>query len=188
MAFSEDLKLKVKKLANFQCCRCHEISVEVHHILPQKNNGPDPFDNAAPLCPSCHSLFGDNPEKRKEIGQMRDHWYEVVGKMYPDNSKFQKEEIEKIAYSLEALKMKQEKSQTSIDEVKQLLKQTVSKSIDQLTVGTIGLGASNLISASGATLSGINVNSVSTMAWCPVCSKFSTLYGNRCPYCGVDLN
>ena len=80
--FPEKLKKMVRKKADFKCCRCHRVSVEVHHIIPQKDDGPDDFDNAAPLCPNCHASFGDNPVKRKEIREMRDHWYQRVEEMY----------------------------------------------------------------------------------------------------------
>ena len=82
MAFTESLKLEVRRSAAFRCCRCHEIGIEVHHIIPQANNGPDDLDNAAPLGPNCHINFGGNTEKRKDIRQMRDWWYEVVKEKY----------------------------------------------------------------------------------------------------------
>src|SRR5262245_33993057 len=78
MPFSESLKVQVKKMAAFRCCRCHDIGVDIHHIIPQAHGGTDDIDNAAPLCQNCHDRFGANPEKRKEIRQMRDWWYEVV--------------------------------------------------------------------------------------------------------------
>lgn len=31
--------------------------------------------NAAPLCASCHDLYGGNPEKRRQMREMRDHWW-----------------------------------------------------------------------------------------------------------------
>ena len=78
MSFSENLKLKVKKKANFTCCWCQDITnkVEIHHIIPQADDGPDTEDNAAPLCGNCHTLYGGNPDLRKEIRLRRDHWYE----------------------------------------------------------------------------------------------------------------
>ncbi|MDR0591346.1 MAG: HNH endonuclease [Candidatus Nomurabacteria bacterium] len=78
MAFSEKLKLEVKKKAAFRCVICHEPFVEVHHIVPKKEGGTDAADNAAPLCATHHDLFGDNPSKRKQIREMRDHWYRVI--------------------------------------------------------------------------------------------------------------
>ena len=67
VAFTELLKLSVKKRAHFSCCLCHSLGVEVHHIIPQENDGPDTEDNAAPLCPSCHEIYGANRQKRKFI-------------------------------------------------------------------------------------------------------------------------
>lgn len=75
MSFSEKLKTKVRERANFQCCRCQEIGVEIHHIVPKSKGGLDTEENAAPLCPNCHSKYGNNPDKRKEIREMRDSWY-----------------------------------------------------------------------------------------------------------------
>lgn len=82
MAFSEQLKLRVRRLAHFQCCLCHTLGVEIHHILPQAEGGPDTEDNAAPLCPSCHEIYGANPVKRKFISEARDFWYEVCDRRY----------------------------------------------------------------------------------------------------------
>ena len=83
MAFSESVRNKVKEKSAFRCCRCHEIGIEVHHIVPSSKGGSDNIDNAAPLCPNCHSGFGENSIKRKEITQMRDWWYEVVAEKWP---------------------------------------------------------------------------------------------------------
>jgi len=90
MPFSEALKLEVKRMAAFRCCRCHEIGIDIHHIIPQAAGGRDDIDNAAPLCQNCHSRFGANPEKQKEIRQMRDWWYEVAREKYGDASQFQR--------------------------------------------------------------------------------------------------
>lgn len=82
MAFSESVKLAVKKKANFTCCWCQDRrnKVDVHHIIPQADGGPDDEDNAAPLCGSCHDLYGNNPDLRKEIRLRRDQWYEICSK------------------------------------------------------------------------------------------------------------
>src|SRR5437016_3298747 len=88
MPFSEAIKLDVRRKAAFRCCRCHDIGVEVHHILPEESGGTDDEDNAAPLCPNCHDKFGANPVKRKEIRQMRDWWFEVVAEKYFGNEAY----------------------------------------------------------------------------------------------------
>jgi SOS-response transcriptional repressor LexA len=82
MSFTEQTRLAVKRKAAFRCCRCHEIGIDIHHIIPQHEGGPDDIENAAPLCQNCHSLLGDNPRKRSEIRQMRDWWYSIVAERY----------------------------------------------------------------------------------------------------------
>jgi len=82
MAFPESIKLKVKQKADFTCCYCLDRlkKVQVHHIIPEGQGGPDDEDNAAPLCGACHDSYGDNPKLGKEIRLRRDQWYEVCTK------------------------------------------------------------------------------------------------------------
>lgn len=80
MAFSETLRLSVRKRAHFRCCICRVVGVEIHHIIPQEEHGPDTEENAAPLCPSCHELYGANKTKRKFVREARDFWYELCKK------------------------------------------------------------------------------------------------------------
>ena len=75
MPFPESLKKEIRKRANHRCCMCYTRGVDIHHIVPQVEGGDDTEDNAAPLCPNCHSTYGANPQKRKIIREMRDHWY-----------------------------------------------------------------------------------------------------------------
>ena len=83
MAFPDSTKLVVKRKANFTCCWCQDIrnKVEVHHIIPEAAGGSDDENNAAPLCSNCHTLYGGNPDLRKEITARRDWWYETCTKM-----------------------------------------------------------------------------------------------------------
>ncbi len=67
MAFSEQVKLKVKYQAHFVCIFCEGPFPEIHHIEPQAEGGSDDIDNAAPLCGSCHNLYGANQGLRKGI-------------------------------------------------------------------------------------------------------------------------
>jgi len=77
MPFSEPLKLDIRRKAHFRCCLCHTLGVEIHHIIPEAEGGSDTYDNGAPLCPSCHETYGNNPAKRKFIREARDFWYEL---------------------------------------------------------------------------------------------------------------
>lgn len=85
MPFSEKIREEVRRKALFRCCRCQEIGIDIHHIVPQRAGGSDEIENAAPLCQNCHDKFGANPEKRKEITQMRNVWYEIVEQKYFSN-------------------------------------------------------------------------------------------------------
>lgn len=183
MAFSEEIKLRVKKKAMFQCCRCHETSVEIHHIIPQEYNGSDTEENAAPLCPNCHSSFGGNPEKRKEITQMRDNWYETVERMYSGQASALIPLIEKLSQGLQELKKTQS---NDVSEIKSMLKQISNSAIDSMTLGTANVTASNLVKASGASLSNINIDDISELVLCQGCGKFFLTKSRTqpCPGCG----
>jgi HNH endonuclease len=76
MPFSESIKIEAKKRANYRCVVCQGFWVEVHHIHPEGQGGPSTLDNAAPLCTGCHHQYGGNPELRKQLREMRDHWWE----------------------------------------------------------------------------------------------------------------
>jgi hypothetical protein len=80
MGFSDQVKKLAKSKSAHRCCVCHKPFVEIHHLLPQKEGGPDTIENAAPLCASCHDLYGGNPEKRKALTQMRDDWWLLMEK------------------------------------------------------------------------------------------------------------
>nr|WP_308742914.1 HNH endonuclease signature motif containing protein [uncultured Anaerocolumna sp.] len=82
MAFSERVKKEVRKKACCRCIICHKPFVEIHHIIPLTEGGSDNIENAAPLCAYCHDIFGNNPNKRKQIQEMRDIWYEIIERRY----------------------------------------------------------------------------------------------------------
>ncbi|MFH0889036.1 MAG: HNH endonuclease signature motif containing protein [Planctomycetota bacterium] len=86
--FPDKIKQEVKRKSAFRCCRCHEIGIDVHHIIPESQEGSNDIDNAAPLCQNCHDRYGNNPSKRTEIKQMRDWWYEVVKEKYYSAKEF----------------------------------------------------------------------------------------------------
>jgi hypothetical protein len=86
MAFSEALRASVRRKAHHSCCMCKTLGVEVHHITPQEEEGPDTEDNAAPLCPTCHEIWGANRLKRKFIREARDLWYEICSKRFASDA------------------------------------------------------------------------------------------------------
>ena len=78
MGFTERIRNQAKYKSAHRCCVCHKPFVEVHHLVPQAEGGNDSLENAAPLCASCHDLYGGNPEKRKSLRQMRDYWWGLM--------------------------------------------------------------------------------------------------------------
>src|SRR3990172_2482468 len=112
MAFTAALKVRVKKKAHFQCCLCHTLGVEVHHIVPQEEDGPDTEDNAAPLCPSCHETHGPNPAKRRFIREARDFWYATCSKRYASD----KDLLDRIAGRVDAAASKRD-LQKAVDRI-----------------------------------------------------------------------
>lgn len=144
MAFSQQIINEVKEKAAFKCCRCQAIGIEVHHIFPQKDNGSDTLDNAAPLCPSCHSSFGDNPIKRKEITQMRDWWYKVIERSYPTRD-INYQLLNDINTKVEALTNNQDKA---LIDLKTTLKNAAIEAIEQMTAGTASSTATGIANAS----------------------------------------
>lgn len=97
MAFSEQLKLEIRRRSHHSCCLCKTVGIEIHHIIPQEEKGPDLFKNAAPLCPSCHETFGANPTKRKMIKEARDLWYEICDARYKSDEDRISELIENVS-------------------------------------------------------------------------------------------
>ena len=95
MPFTEGVKAKAKEHAHYRCVMCQTpVFLEVHHIVPESEQGPDTIDNAASLCPNCHRWFAHDPAKRKEVRAKRDWWWERCAKIdkaqmtTPDGQRF----------------------------------------------------------------------------------------------------
>ncbi len=123
MPFSEKIKFEVKRKSHQTCCICRQIGIEIHHIIPQSEGGSDLEDNAAPLCPSCHEIYGANPTKRKFTKESKTIWIEACAQKYPNESfnlKNLADRIESIEGHLGLTKEKLyssiDKSQTNIQE------------------------------------------------------------------------
>ena len=77
--FPESVKEEARKQAGFKCCYCRErVGDEVHHLLPREEGGLGVLENAILLCAQCHTDYGHRPDKRKQLRQARDDWYEIV--------------------------------------------------------------------------------------------------------------
>lgn len=78
MPFSEATQLDAKQRSHYACVWCQRTDqfIEVHHIVPQEENGSDTIDNAAPLGPNCHSLIGSSFEIRRQLRERRGWWWQ----------------------------------------------------------------------------------------------------------------
>jgi len=183
MPFTEKQKLEVKEKAAFRCCRCQNIGIAVHHIIPEAAGGPDTLDNAAPLCPSCHASFGDNPQKRKEIAEMRDWWYRQVSEKDsgPDLVLLSKinEKIDGIWHNQGA----------ELRDLKEILRKVSNETIDRITPETATVASSLIVNASSAASSVRLGDRVHANVLCRKCgTRIGLLIGaNTCPTCGAPL-
>lgn len=92
MAFSEEIKLEVKRKSDFRCVVCGTPIVEIHHIVSQEEQGPDTIENAVALCAHCHNIYGGNPLKREELIKLRDMTYKRIEEKFNAKENFLKVE------------------------------------------------------------------------------------------------
>ena len=187
MAFSESLKLDVKHMATFRCCRCQEIGVEIHHIVPLAAGGTDTIDNAAPLCAKCHADFGDNPLKRKEIREMRDWWYQRVS----TSNSSANPEFQALEGKLDALLLKQAESATALAEIKSVLLKYVEVLIDQIDTANVQAIVSSVVNIEKPPFIAGSPCQMSGQS-CPACADGimdidDSHTGVKCVKCGIFI-
>ena len=104
--FSDAVKLEARRLAFFRCCYCHDKpGDQVHHLTPKEEGGAGVVDNAILLCVQCHMDYGHRADKRLQLRQARDHWYEIVAKRHasPD-ALAQAEKLDSLNGNVEGLR------------------------------------------------------------------------------------
>lgn len=58
MVFSNTVVERLLVACHRRCCICHKFcgnKIEIHHIIPQAQDGPDTRENGIPLCFDCHA-------------------------------------------------------------------------------------------------------------------------------------
>ena len=160
MGFSEKLKLETKKRANFRCCMCRALIVDVHHIIPQKDGGDDSLQNASTLCGSCHRTYGNNPDHRKTIRDMRDHWVAICEQQNNSFPLLETPILEKI-----------DSMDNNIEDIKTTLSNYFKEAATQIEKAK---SLENISSLTFAVSSGSNLNIYDEL-------------GGTCPECGYQL-
>jgi len=185
MPFSEKTKKKVRERAAFRCCRCQTLGIDVHHIIQERDGGTDDISNAAPLCQNCHDQFGANLEKRKEITQMRDWWYDTCERLY-SNKFFDETTLKEINDKLESIRQ----SQSGMPELKEILKETSNKLIESITPETARITATGIINTSTATSATKLGDRVYANLQCSNCNTWIGLLigSDKCPKCGAKIS
>src|SRR2546425_8278060 len=85
MAFPEKDATALLAACHRRCCICHRycgVKMELDHIIPKAEGGPDTIDNAIPVCFECHAeihAYNDrHPRGRKyrseELRQHKKQW------------------------------------------------------------------------------------------------------------------
>lgn len=89
MGFSQKVKEDAMVACGRHCCLCHKfcgLKIEIHHIKPRSEGGPDTLENAIPLCFNCHADMrtydAKHPKGTKyteaELTRFRDGWFQKV--------------------------------------------------------------------------------------------------------------
>jgi len=184
MAFTEKIKEEVLRKANFRCCLCRSHpAIHVHHIIPQKDGGPDTEDNAAPLCPNCHDTYGGNPEKRKFITRNRDDWYEICEKPSLADVEQIQEMFDKFGKYV-ATKEDIQKAVSYLDNrIQNIMTQPLSTS-EQLRRISDATAAFSIATTSANITPFIAENSDIVYHICGNCRNYFDSKNEKCPKCG----
>lgn len=188
MCFPEKIRKKVMEKAGYCCCVCHNTSasLEVHHIMPKEKGGDDSIENAAPLCPNCHSDFGDNVKKRTRIKQMRDWWYKMTAQMYENkiSSPEQLCEIHDLLQYVDvkqdSILKKQDKHDTDLESLKTQLKAISNNTIDNMTTLNWDATTFGVMGTAVSSIQGFRSGDIP----CPKCRLMVDVRHDFCPRCG----
>ncbi len=178
MPFSENIKCKVKERAHYRCCLCrrHWVS-DVHHIVPESEDGPNTEENAAPLCANCHDLYGGNPNKRKFIKESRDFWYCECEKSSESDVGLVREIHEHVKKNVVTKEDLQQAVNKLDNRIQYIINQPISTPEKLIRISD----ATNV-----ATSAFSSATCFSPMSYCPKCGQFYDDSVNKyCPNCDL---
>lgn len=186
LPFSERIKKQARKKAHFRCVICHEPFVDVHHIVPESEGGPNTLDNAAPLCAGCHDAYGNNPDKRKQIRDMRDLWYDICEKRYAKSDIEVYEKLNELYETTKTVKEDQVESQEILKEIKA----TMYRFLDSTGNSIKKAGTLDEVKTTSGYVTGTKLGeNVYANVSCRNCgTHIGLLVGtDKCPNCGMPI-
>ena len=91
LSFGKSVREQALVASARHCCVCRRykaVYVEVHHIVPEAEGGPNDLENAIVLCFDCHAAAGHYNDShprgskltRSELRRARELWYDAVSK------------------------------------------------------------------------------------------------------------
>ena len=188
MPFSKTVITKARKKAHFRCVICKSPFVDVHHIIPESEGGLNKMENAAPLCAGCHDAYGNNPDKRRQIREMRDLWYEICEQRYTNpDIETHYEKLNELYEMTKTVKEDYDKSHEILKEIKDTMSQLVGATGDSISKAE---KIDDVISSSGYVTSGTRLSeNVYADVSCRNCgTHIGLLIGiNKCPNCGLPI-
>ena len=186
MPFPPSVISEARSKAHYRCVICHEPFVDVHHIIPESDDGPNTLDNAAALCAGCHDAYGNNPDKRKQIRGMRDLWYEICASRYKGENIEVFKKLDGLYHEMIAMRSAQREYKGVLDEIKATLSGTLSS-----TASIIDEAESfdDVVSTAGYVTGSRLGENVYTNVHCRNCgTRIGLLVGtNKCPQCGASI-
>ncbi|MFC1929241.1 HNH endonuclease [Chloroflexota bacterium] len=188
--FPESVKRQARSKAHYTCVVCRTTPFpQVHHILPPDEGGSNDLDNAAPLCAGCHDIHGKNPDRRKQLREMRDQWYAICESRYSEPSvKGFYDKIDKLCEMQTAQQQAEVNQQQMLNQIQQSLSNlliytgdSVARAKTQYDVALATSMAGTATTVAGA----VHANFI-----CPKCNtRIGLLVGkNQCPNCGTPIS
>jgi len=183
MPFSDATKSEAKARAHYRCVICQEpYFLDVHHITREVDGGANTIENAAPLCPNCHTWFGHDPAKRREVTAKRDWWWERCARI--DEAQMTPPDGQRFDQLFQRHKASQTQEQERLfDEMKTFIADQLRHKADEVSSASTmkDLVASSTTAYQGGVYATGSVN-IRLPDHCPQCGEALSSNGD-CPHC-----
>lgn len=138
MDFPESVKKEARQRAHYACVWCQrtEYFLEVHHVVPQEEEGPATIDNAAPLCPQCHTHIGPNPDLRRQLRERRDWWWHMCASRTPPTFNVSLEQTNALYERVRAMEAQGQRTESALAELKAIVLSAEEKEIPAVSEAT----------------------------------------------------